>query len=318
MANHRMHYRYGASTLDSALPLPALQRVVALVGDVIRIVHGLDACAEATHWRHHWCDGDDVVLSLARHGTDYWLRFPGLADFQLQVDAGQILLAPNAAADDNTLEHLIVDQVLPRFLAHRAQLVAHASAVTLRGRQALFLGPSGWGKSTLAGLLQRHGHSVYSDDCVQLRFANGRYEALPTYPSLRLYSDSLDAVFPATPHTARVASYTEKLRVSLDEQVTTNDAVPVDALYVLGDPAEGGATAEITPLSPSHACQALIAHSFRLDLGDRGGNAGHFARCAAVVKAVPAFRLDYPRDYGQSGALVETILQHLSSLPAAS
>lgn len=317
MASDPLLYHYCSTTLESEFPLPALHSATAVSGEVIRVRHGA-TCPEGTQWSHHWRDGDDVVLSLARHGSDYWLRFPDLADFQLQMNPNLIVVAANASADDNTLEHLLVDQVLPRFLSHKEHLMAHASAVTLVGRHALFLGPSGWGKSTLAGLLQRDGHAIHSDDCVQLRISNGRCEALPTYPSLRLYSDSVEALFPAIPTISRVASYTEKLRISRNLDESASGPVPVDRIFLLGNPSEGGAEPSISQLTPSQAIQALIAHSFRLDLGDRGGNAGHFARCAAVVNAVPAFRLDYRRDFDQSTGLLNAILLHVSQLPASS
>jgi len=318
LAKPRHTYHYGLSTVCSTLNLPSLTAAQELSSDPINIDRGTLVCPNDMHWRHHWLDGDEVVLSLAQLGSRYWLRFPDLADFLLQPDSGQILFAPNAAADDNTLEHLLVDQVLPRFLAHCAQLLVHASAVTINGRHALFIGPSGWGKSTLAGLLQQYGHTVHSDDCVQLHPSNGRHEVLPTYPSLRLYEDSLKALFTSQQDTSPVASYSEKLRVPLSLPAGAQHAPPVDALYLLGNPADGGETVQICPSSPAQTCQALIGHSFRLDLSDRNGNAAHFARCAAVVNAVPAFRLDYPRDFSQSAALVEAITQHLSSLPCTS
>jgi hypothetical protein len=156
---------------------------------------------------------------------------------------------------------------------------------------------------------------VHSDDCVQVRGDAGRHEALPTYPSLRLYPDSLDAVFPGMAGTAPVAAYSEKQRVALELPDGAPQAFPVDALYVLGDPADAGDAVRISPLGPAKTCQALIRHSFRLDLDDRDGSAAHFERCAALVKAAPAFLIEYPRDFSQSGALVEAIAQHLAGLP---
>lgn len=316
--NPRVHYRYGSSTVASTLALPAL--AVASTGTPASfcVDRGQLVCPERTQWRHHWRDGEEVVLSLAQQGSDYWLRFPDLADFLLQANASRIFVAPDATADDNTLEHLLVDQVLPRCLAHRAHLMLHASCITINGCHALFLGPSGWGKSTLAGLLHQQGHTVHSDDCVQVIPDRGRYEALPTYHSLRLYADSLETLFPGAHDAAPMASYSEKLRVPLSRSGAAQGAVPVDALYVLGNPAEAGKTAQISPQRPSQTCQALIRHSFRLDLGDRDGNVAHFARCANMVKLVPAFRLDYPRDYTQSFALVEIIARHLSSQASTS
>lgn len=308
-----VYYQFGSYALSSALPLPVLAVAKESFGHAIGIDHGSQSCPSDIQWRHHWRDGKDVVLSLAQQGSQYWLRFPDLADFLLQPEAGQILVSPSSAADESTLEHLLVDQVLPRFLAHFAQLLIHASALTINGRLALFIGPSGWGKSTLAGLLQQCGHAVHSDDCVQIRTTNGQHVALPTYPSLRLFPDSLEALYAEAQDTSPVSSYSEKLRVPLSHPVSAQYAAPVDALYLLGDPTEAGESVQICPSSPSHTCQALIGHSFRLDLSDQNGNAEHFARCAAMVNTIPAYRINYPRDFNQSPALVEAITQHLSS-----
>lgn len=266
-------------------------------------------------WRHHWRDGDEIVLSLASDGGDYWLRAPGIADFLVQLQPCRILVAPDPSADDSTLEHILVDQVLPRVLAQHGELMVHASALAIGGRNALFTGPSGWGKSTLAGLLQRQGHAMLSDDCVQLVPDGERFNAVPTYPSLRLYADSLDELFPGLGNTAPVASYSEKRRVPLHAVQESDVSYPVDALYMLGDPDVAGDAVSITPLGPAETCQALLRHSFRLDLADRAANAHQFGLCGAVTRAVPAFRLDYPRDFTRSDELVRHLTHHLATLP---
>jgi len=312
----RVLYRYGRSNIDSRIPLTVLPDAEAGGRAHVSIDYGAQPCPEDTYWHHHWLDGDEVVLSLAGRGPNYWLRFPELADFYLQTEEGRILLAPDATADADTLEHLLVDQLLPRLLAQGEHLLVHASAVTIAERHVLFLGPSGWGKSTLAGLLERQGHAVHSDDCVQLQRGGDRYEALPTYPSLRLYPDSLDALFAKTPSTARVASYTEKKRIAIESAKGIHAPVVVDAIYVLGDPDEADDTVHITPLRTSQTCQVLIRHSFRLDLKDREATAVHFARCAELANRVPAFALDYPRDFSRTAALVQALTRHVAGLPA--
>ena len=268
-------------------------------------------------WHHHWLDADEVVLSLAKQGPDYWLRVPDVADFLLQLDPCRVLVSPEAKSlDPATLEHQLVDQILPRLLAQLGESLVHASAVNINHRHALFLGPSGWGKSTLAGLLQLNGHSVLSDDCVQLNLAEGRLTALPTYPSLRLNADSLDALFPDLTETTPVADYSEKRRVPVVLPEIADTGVPVDALYLLADPADNDGSTSITPLKPAEICLALIKHSFRLDLSDRAASAQQLQRCSHIARTVPAFRLDYPRDYAQQDALILAITQHLAALPA--
>lgn len=318
---HPSLHHYASFKLCTALSLPALPSAAHDPRDtLIEIALAPHGAPPLAHWQHHWRDGDDVVLSLARAGGDYWLRFPDLADFLLQLGANKVLAWPEVGTDAPTLEHLLVDQVLPRLLAHKSRLMVHGSALAIGGRHALFIGSSGWGKSTLAGLLEREGNTLLSDDCVELIAKGDRHQALPTYPSLRLYADSLDQLFPGIDAAAQVASYTDKRRVPQHAAARAGLGGPtslVDALYVLGDPALATEATTITPLRPSQTCQALIQHSFRLDLGDRDANAAHFAQCSAAARALPAFSLSYPRDYALGPTLARDIRNHLSQLPPA-
>lgn len=311
--------KFGSRTVSSSLELHALP-VTRLVGNTSNVIHvdwGCDPAPVDTNWHHHWLDADEVVLSLAIQGPDYWLRVPGIADFLLQMDPCRVLVSPEAKSlDPATLEHQLVDQILPRLLAQKGELLVHASALSIHQSHALFLGPSGWGKSTLAGLLQLNGHSVLSDDCVQLNVSEERLTALPTYPSLRLNADSLDALFPDLTETTPVAGYSEKRRVPVALPEIADSGVPVDALYLLADPADNDGSISITALKPAEICLALIKHSFRLDLSDRAASAKQLERCSHIARTVPAFRLDYPRDYTQQDALVLAITQHLAALPA--
>lgn len=231
------------------------------------------------------------------------------------MEQRRILVAAPAITDNATLEHLLVDQVLPRLLAHEGNLLIHASALDINGSCALFMGPSGWGKSTLAGLLQRHGHSVLSDDCVLLDADGERFRAVPTYPSLRLYADSLAALSLGGASTAAVASYSEKRRLPMPAP-SAEAASPVTALYLLGDPEAAGETIDITPLGPAETCKALLRHSFRLDLSDRAANILQFALCGAAARSLPAFRIDYARDFTQADELVRRISSHLDAIRA--
>lgn len=315
-----MFHRFGAGVISTDLPLQALPALPAPAdSNTILIAWSPNPTPTDLHWHHHWLDADEVVLSLARQGSDYWLRVPGTADFLLQLDPCRVLVSPEAESPDPaTLEHQLVDQILPRLLAQKGELLVHASALAIHERHALFLGPSGWGKSTLAGLLQLNGHSVLSDDCVQLNLVDTRLHALPTYPSLRLNADSLDALFPGLTDTAPVAGYSEKRRVPVALPDLADSGVAVDALYLLADPADNDGAIHLTPLRPAETCLALIKHSFRLDLGDRAASALQLERCSHIARTVPAFRLDYPRDYSQHAALVQAITQHLAALPALS
>ena len=306
--------------LRTDLPLPSLPRLPDdAPGLPITVVQGTAGIPDDLPWQHHWLDGDEALLSLARQDSDYWLRVPDYADFRIRLQPCSVQVVPlDAALDAATLEHLLVDQILPRVLAQHGASLVHASAVRIGARQVLFAAPSGWGKSTLAGLLHRAGHRVLSDDCVQLVAGeDGRIGVIPTYPSLRLNTDSLDALFPDQADTAPVAHYTEKRRVPLSAPAAAGQPVPVDAIYLLGEPAQDGDVDEvrIEPAHPAVVCLALIRHSFRLDLADRDASAAQLRQCGAIASAVPGFGLHYPRDHARSEALLDALFAHLATLP---
>lgn len=315
---HR-RYRFGAHVIRTEIALQALLRAdEATSAGVIEVVASMprEAPTIVEAWLHHWHEdgGSARVLSLARHGDGYRLRFPGLCDFLLDAGAEHITVEPLANLPLDTFEHLLVDQVLPRLLAHRGELVAHASAVQIGERTALFLGRSGWGKSTLAGLLHKAGHRLLSDDCVLLRTDDRGVSAVPTYPSLRMYDDSIGQTVGMGGTTTSVAGYSHKRRIPVTDAAADHTACPVHVIYLLNDPADAAADHAISPLSPAVACMAIVEHSFRLDMGSTAHTATLLGQAAGVLRRIPAFALRYPRDYAHGPQLTTLLEQHLGSL----
>lgn len=311
-------HAFGASIILAPRALPSLPRSPAsrAGSPVVQLDWAESGPPGDTCWHHDWTDGSDVLLSMSRHDGGYWLRVPNYADFLVQLQPCSVKVSLGRYLQDAaTLEHLLVDQILPRVLAQLGGTMVHASTVRIGQRHLLFTGPSGWGKSTLAGLLHQQGHRILSDDCVQLIMgADGRFRAIPTYPSLRLNEDSLDALFPDQAATAPVASYSEKRRIPMPAAGTDTPAL-VDAIYLLGDPEHADDAVRMAPIPPAQTCLALIKHSFRLDLADRAASALHLQRCSEIARSVPGFRLDYPRDHARRDALTAALLDHIASLP---
>ena len=264
-------------------------------------------------WAYRWPNDDgSVSLALARRTDGYLLRFPGACDFLFESARRTILVTPEIGVDEAIIEHLLLDQVLPRVLSHLGEFPAHCSAVVAGQGAAIFLGRSGWGKSTLAGLMHREGCALLSDDCVLLRPQSGRVVAVPTYRSMRLWAESLEQLFPSAELSAGSRGAKRRLRVSGDD----DEGMPrhVDAVYVLNDPAENRQTISIDPISPAALCLALIRHAFRLDVADRAAAATFLGLCGAVARSVPAFALSYPRHFVEAPTLVGTLSRHLEGV----
>lgn len=176
----------------------------------------------------------------------------------------------------------------------------HASAVSVRGRAALFLGPSGAGKSTTAAALARQGYTLLSDDVAALD-QRGRADGVwvqPGYPRLRLSPDTARSLGLAPD--ARLSPW---VNVMIDDKADLHLPDPlgpfcsqpsrVVALYVLG-PRQGGRHSLVTPLPPRSALPHLVENIYTARWQDAARRASLFRFCARLAETVPVYHLHLP------------------------
>lgn len=310
-----MFYRFADVVLESEVPLLALPEAASGPGDCrVRIAPSDRPGLTDARWDHHWRLPDgDVVLSCARDGEAYRLGFPGLATF-LVDDDGSISCCPEPALPSGTLEHLLIDQVLPRVLTHRGGLVLHAGCVEVARGAVAFLGDSGSGKSTLCAEFARDGHPLLGDDAIVVRriAAAPDFDAIATYPGLRLFPDPLARLFDARAEAAPVAHYTAKRRLdgpSADLTLAAG-ALPLRAFYVL----DTGTAITIEPLPERDAFMVVLRASFQLHLEDRERSRGIFEHIGSVLDRVPVRRLSYPRDFACLACVREAVIADVDDL----
>jgi hypothetical protein len=315
-------YLLGDTPISSTPPLPLLPKPAIgarAPAVVVSRAHRPMRPRAVRQWRYQWReDSGHMVLGLALAGSEYLLRVPRTCDFAISGDAARIGVRPHRPITPEALEHLLADQVLPRCLAHRGELVVHAGGIAFGHDIALFVGESGRGKSTLAGLFLRAGRTVLSDDCLMLRPTPAAVRVLPSYPSLRLRRDSIDALFPGAAASGDLPRYSDKRRLSVPDRSPQAAACRVAAVYFLGDPAAGHDDCMIEPLTPASACIRLMEQSFQLDVLDREAVRRLLGRAGEVVARVPSFALDFPRDFSRSAALVARIEQHFIGVASQS
>jgi hypothetical protein len=273
-----------------------------------------------TDWIHHWQPQyGGMCLALSGNGRSFLLRFPSLADFVISRDGCHIDAWPAPATSIETLHHLLLDQVLPRVLAHQGRLVLHAGAVRVDTQAIAFIGNSGSGKSTLTASLHAAGYPLLSDDSLVLIQADRFIPALATYPSLRLLPDAISSLYAQPPPLAPVADYTTKQRVMMmtDLAAEAKNPLALAALYVLAPKMQTTANFSLTRLNPCDACIAIIGNSFQLDVTDRRRVADVFADASRIANRLPVFALEYPREFVRLPEVHEAILSSLANEPIA-
>jgi hypothetical protein len=262
--------------------------------------------------RYTFEDGS-VWTEFYRKNAGYLLRFPGLADFEVSADGLEITAHPTDIADETTVEHLYINQVVPLALSRQGRPTFHASVITVQNGAVAFLGKTGMGKSTLAASFALEEATFLTDDALLIDEDDG-IRAMPSHASVRLWHDSVEALIPEEVAKAGAISYSDKARLLAGDALRyTDEPASLRAAFVLRSEQPGGVVIE--PLSGSERQMAWIENSFLLDIEDRDLLTQHFDWTHRIAEQVPTFSLDYPRDYGMLSIVREAIFEFVAALP---
>ena len=235
-------------------------------------------------------------------------HFPELAQFAVSPDGLDIQVFIEPGIPEESVRHLLLDQVLPYLAASWGGQVFHASAVEILGSAIGFLGESGRGKSTLAAAFAKRGFQVLSDDCLHLSSGSGGYRVRPWSSGIRLWQDSVGAVWGAEVGTKAVAHYTRKQRVAAPA-ASPGMELPLGGMYLLEPPSDESAI-RIVPMPPRDACVELVRQAFLLDPSDPSRVRELFEDAGTLAESCLLHRLSYPRRVDALSLVVEAVLAH--------
>jgi len=219
---------------------------------------------------------DGTEFFFERAGTEIWVTWPDSLTLEATVS---YLLGP----------------VLGFVLRLRGVTCLHASAVAFGGRAAAFLGPPGFGKSTMAAAFAGRGHAVLSDDVVALSVREGDFLAQPGYPRLRLRPAALHALAAVGGHWPRLPPTWGERRYHHD--LTRNgfrfqqQPLPLAAIYILDDRRSDGAAPSIESVPAAEGLMTLVANTFGNYLLDSSMRAREFDILGQLLARVPLRRI---------------------------
>ena len=270
-------------------------------------------------WFMHWhLHEDKPWLSFAKINNGYLLRFHQLADFFINGEGDQITYTPENGVPEETTHHLLLDQVIPLVINLKGGQALHVSAVLMPQGVVGFAGPTGSGKSTLSGSLFNLGYPLVCDDCLAILTKHDQIFAIPAYPGLRLWEDTLDYLFGDNGTYISVAHYTNKRRVEIEKipKAYCTEPKPLKRLYTIANASEDKNKSDIVieRLSARESFMALIRCAFRLDITDQRMLKRQFHFLEQLVSNVSVRLVSFPKNFRFLPAVGEAILNDLKDL----
>jgi hypothetical protein len=222
---------------------------------------------------------DGIQFWLGRNGQSLWAVWPATSTME---DVASYLLGP----------------VFGLLLRLRGVTCLHASAVSVDNRCIAFVGEEGAGKSTTAAAFARQGFGVISDDVVALVESPEGLQALPGYPHLCLWQDSVEMLYGTAEALPQLSMGWEKRRLALGDHGTRFESrsLPLGVIYLLAERRPDQAPS-IEEVRPQAGLLSLVADTFANKILDREMRAHEFAVLGRLVTMVPIRRL-HPRNDG--------------------
>jgi hypothetical protein len=249
-------------------------------------------------------DGETVLLSVELASpAGYLLRAPRFGRILIAPDGTELLCDPEPASLEWTT--LLPAQALPLAATLRGFEVVHASGVVLGGRAALFTGPPGAGKSSLAAaLLHRRETELLSDDTVALEPREGKLIAHPGAALLQLQAAEHERL------SARERAILGAPTTVLGKQRYSPSAIatsaPLGELFLLERSTAGHPIERIEAVDPF----ALLASTFNLSVRTPERLARHLDLAVELAATKRIYRLRVQPGMNAT-QLAEIVHEHL-------
>ena len=222
-----------------------------------------------------------------------------------------------AACDDSQIVSIILGTSLAAALMQRGILPMHACSVLTDHGAVLVMGASGAGKSTTLGGLLELGLPMMADDVTAITAADdGTVVAIPAFPAIRLWEDSLTALGRTSEGLQQVRSDMNKHYLPIERFHAKTE--PVHAVFQLVP--DNGANLRIVPIEPAFQVATLSKFIFRKNFIDGMElRKPAFERIAQMANQVRLFEVRRPPIAIPPSAVAQAMLDCLreSDCPAA-
>jgi hypothetical protein len=233
-------------------------------------------------------------------------------EFVIAKDGSWIDCYPQPETSKENIELWLFGLVLSFLLQGRGIFCIHASAVDCQGRAIAFVANNGFGKTTLASFFLQQGHSLITDDVLPIIQKEGRPFAMPVYPAMNLWPETLDKFVEQSGNFTTKETNGAKRRYSLEvlKMPFCNSEKPLGGIYFL-NPSNKDTLDEvrITPVPQSKALLELLAYTRANSMIEIQDQKHLLKTYAKLVLQVPVRHLEYPSGFEFLPAVYKAVLQ---------
>ncbi|NOZ05055.1 MAG: hypothetical protein GXP41_01705 [Chloroflexi bacterium] len=220
-------------------------------------------------------------------------RFPGVGRY-LAREGREVVIDRDPDAGDDEVRLFLLGTVVALLLHQRGILPVHASAIRTERGAVLFVGHSGFGKSTLLTAFMDRGYPMLADDMAGIVLnGTGVPQVLPAgYRQIKLWADSAERLERDTEGWRRVRPQHDKFAMPVAEQITDWPA-PLHAIYALRP--YNGPDLYLEPLEDARKFNVLLDYTFqKLVLKRMGRHTDHFRMAVSVANDTRVVRVTRP------------------------
>ena len=241
---------------------------------------------EGKYYRFKYADHSEFLVDGA--GAEIWALWPEPLTLE---DAATYLLGP----------------IMGFVMLRRGVVCLHASAIAIGDEAIALVGPAGSGKSTTAAAFADRGYSVLAEDVVTLDDRDDHFLIQPAYPCIRLWPASVKALYGTEAHLPKLTPNWEKRYLDLSKRFQ-RQALPLAAIYQLGERRGDTAAPFIEPLDKSEGLMGLVANTYATKLMDKQMRAREFELLTRVLNNVPLRRVTPHTDSARISQLCDSIV----------
>jgi hypothetical protein len=258
--------------------------------------------------------GSWYKFSRLRDQSSY-VRWDGVGEFLVSASGQQITARPFDEANQESFQVYLLGQALSFALVTCGFEPLHATAIIVNGEAVVFLGESGFGKSSLAASFLAVGYHILTDDLLVLEKFVGGFLAYPGPARIKLFPKLARKFLGSASNGVAMNSGTRKLILPLDRNRSCANPVPLKAIYALVPPRKVFRKQPIRfeTLSPRDSFLELLKNTFNYRVVNSDRLERQFNETARVVSAMPVRKVSYARILTQLPAVRDAILADLSS-----